>query len=384
MTVRVLHVISALNIGGAEGMLLKLVTMHQGMDVCSEVVSLSDTGVIGERIRRLGVAVHSLHVKKLLSAILAMPRLLKIGRRFRPSVIQTWMPHADFFGGVAAALLPNIPLVWNIRMTAMPLERRATQFLAGTVNRYLSFRLPDAIVCCAQEALEHYAGIGYQRGKMVVIPNGFDLDVFKPDALTRRAMRKTLGVHDDELLVGIVGRFHPMKDHRTFIAAAGLIRKQMPKVRFLLVGAGLDFANSELEAWAEKAGVKSACLCLGRRDDLSGLYSAMDVNVLSSASGEGFPNVLGEAMACGVPCVATDVGDSRRILGETGRTVSPSDSSALADAITDILRLPVQARRQLGVSARQRIADRFSIAMIARSYLDLYRTLGMSGRRCAE
>ncbi len=375
MAVRVLHLISGLNPGGAEGMLFKLVSMHQEMDVCSEVVSLSDIGVIGERIRRLGVLVHSLHTKQISSAILAVPRLLKIIRRFRPSVIQTWMPHADFFGGMVGALLPNIPVVWNIRMTAIPLERRTTQFLAGTVNRYLSFRLPEAIVCCAQEALEHYASVGYQRAKMVVIPNGYDLDVFKPDALAREAMRRTLGVHNDELLVGIVGRFHPMKDYRSFITAAGLVRKQVSKVKFLLVGAGLELGNSELEAWSEEAGVKSVCLCLGRRDDLSELYSAMDLNVLSSTSGEGFPNVLGEAMACGVPCVTTDVGDSRIIVGETGRMVSPSDPSALAGAITDILRLSVQARRQLGLTARQRISNGFSIAVVARSYLDLYQTL---------
>jgi glycosyltransferase involved in cell wall biosynthesis len=260
-------------------------------------------------------------------------------------------------------------------MTAIPLERVGTRFLAQNVNRHLSAFLPKAIVCCAQQALDYYANLGYARRKMTVIPNGFDLDVFQRNASARERIRADLGVRHDEFLVGIVGRLHPMKDHRSFVTAAGLVYRKLTNVKFVLAGEGLDSGNRELQAWVRDAGITNASVCLGLRDDVAELYSALDLSVLSSISGEGFPNVLGEAMACEVPCVATDVGESRLIIGDAGRIVAPSDPTALATAIEELLCLPADARVQLGSSARQRIRARYSIAAVGAMYADLYQNV---------
>ncbi len=369
---KVLHIISGLTPNGAEGMLLKLIVSHQEMGVSAEVVSLTERGIIGERLSERGVLVTALNLRQSSSVILAIPRLCAIIRRFRPSLIQTWMPHADFIGLIVKAMFSNVPIVWNIRMSSNGLERWGTRFLANTLNKYLAPMVPRAIICCGQTVLEHYSKIGYLQSKLIVIPNGFDTNTFKPCVFLRDEMRRSLGLNNRDLLVGIVGRFHPMKDHRSFIEAASRVKMKVPNVRFMFVGYGLDSSNRELNSWIDGAGLRDFCFCIGRRTDLVSVYNAMDLNVLSSSSGEGFPNVLGEAMACGVPCISTDVGESRFILSGTGRTVPPSNAELLAEAIGDFLKLDVGVRVKFGRDARERILSDLSITAIANRYYKLY------------
>lgn len=367
----VLHVISGLDVGGTEGMLLRLILAHRRMGIRSVVVSLSGLGVIGERMRESGFEVFALNVRRLRAAVPPVSKLLRLAERVQPSVIQTWLPRADFAGAIIGALRPRLPVIWNIRMTNVARQRLGTRMVTQTANKYLSRFVPKAIVCCAQEALEEYVRLGFMRTRMVVIPNGFDVDVFRPDAQARAIVRNSLGVKDDELLVGIVGRFHPIKDHRSFVRAAGSIHARIPKARFLMVGEGVRAENPELAGWFDEASVRDICHCVGRRDDLPALYAAMDVNVLSSI-GEGFPNVLGEAMACGVPCVATDVGGSKDLIGDTGSLVPPSDPQALSDAVIALLERTKAERVQLGLAARRRIQERFSIDAVSHVYGELY------------
>src|SRR6185437_8857806 len=203
--------------------------------------------------------VHALNVSDLRRAAGALTRVLRVTDTMRPSVIQTWLPHADFVGAILGTLRPRIPVIWNIRMTDMALERKTTRILARRVNAYLSRLIPKAIVCCAQEAVEEFCAYGYARGKMAAIPNGFDLDAFTPSAVARAEARAALGVRSDELLVGIVGRFHPMKDHRTFVSAAAVARKSLANLRILMVGEGLGPENGVLDEWLHTAGMRDAC-----------------------------------------------------------------------------------------------------------------------------
>jgi glycosyltransferase involved in cell wall biosynthesis len=215
--------------------------------------------------------------------------------------------------------------------------------------------------------------MGYAPERMLVIPNGFDLDLFHPDPEDRAGLRRELGLDEKTILVGLAARFDPQKDHRGFLSAAGMLRAAWPDVHYVLCGDGIDTHNDQLTGWIAAQGLANVCHLLGPRADMPRIMAGCDVMVSASAFGEGFPNVLGEAMAAGTPCVTTDVGDSRAIVGEVGRTVPPRDPVALAAAIADILRLSEADRHALGLAARARIAEHYAIDIIAARYDTLYR-----------
>jgi len=215
--------------------------------------------------------------------------------------------------------------------------------------------------------------MGYNAGKMLVIPNGFDLSSFKPEDGARCSLRKELGLQQVAILIGFVARFDPQKDHSNFIQAARLLLARLPNVHFVLCGDGINRDNLQLSAWLTEAGVEDRFHLLGRRDDVPHVTAALDIATCTSAYGEAFPNVLGEAMACCVPCVATDVGDSARILADEGRVVPPRDPQRLAEALNWMVQLGAEGRRQLGVKARRRICENFDLSVIRDRYEALYR-----------
>jgi glycosyltransferase involved in cell wall biosynthesis len=209
---------------------------------------------------------------------------------------------------------------------------------------------------------------------MVLIPNGFDIDTFRPDPAARHDVRRELGLPPETPLIGLVARYDPAKDHRTFLRAAAWLHQIAPDVHFVLCGDDVDWHHPELATWIDRSGLRGACHLLGRRHDVQRLHASFDVATLTSLS-EGFPNVVGEAMACGVPCVATDVGDAAWIVGETGRIVPPRDPQALADAWHALLTLPSQERQTLGLAARARIAEHFALPGVIDQYAALYHSM---------
>jgi glycosyltransferase involved in cell wall biosynthesis len=210
---------------------------------------------------------------------------------------------------------------------------------------------------------------------MTVIPNGVDLEAFRPNPKARAAVRAEFGLPPETPLILMPARFHPQKDHRNFLAAAGRLLSRRPKVVFLLCGDGMDAGNAELRGWIEAAGVGEQVRLLGRRGDVARLSAGADLVTLSSAFGEAFPMVLLEAMACGTPCVATDVGDTACLLGETGIVVPPRNPAALADAWSTVLALPEESRRDWGHKARRRVEEQFDLSAIAERYAQLYREM---------
>jgi glycosyltransferase involved in cell wall biosynthesis len=208
---------------------------------------------------------------------------------------------------------------------------------------------------------------------MVLIPNGFQTDLYRPDEHIRYAIRSALGIAAGSVVIGIVGRFDPQKDHQLFVQAAAKVANEVRDVRFLFCGDGLSRDNVKLLGWIRAGEIEDRCLLLGRRDDLHELYCAMDVMVSSSAYGEGFPNVIGEAMSCGVPCVVTDVGDSALIVGDTGRVVPPRDLDALAKAIREIAVSSFEERIAIGAAARRRILEHYDLPSVASRYMTLYK-----------
>jgi len=244
----------------------------------------------------------------------------------------------------------------------------------------LSRCLPDRILCCSEAARKAHVEFGYPADKMTVVPNGFDLSLFKPDRVARDTVRQELGLDPDVLLVGLIGRFDPQKNHAGFLQAAGLLHRKMPGVHFLLAGKGVDRGNAELLRSLERSGLRECTHPLGMRNDVPRLMAALDV-LASSSVGEAFPNVLGEAMGCCVPCAVTDVGDSSWIVGDTGRVVPPGDMAGLADAMEELLLLPPAGRKILGERARTRVAEKFEIGKIVEQYKVFYADLAALGER---
>jgi len=217
----------------------------------------------------------------------------------------------------------------------------------------------------------HERSLGYSNDRWAILPNGFELEKFVPSERARQDLRAELRLPPDSLLIGLIGRYHPMKDHSNFLKAAGILGRRDPSVHFVLAGAGVDSANVELRELAKAFGVADCLHLLGARTDAPYITAALDIAGSASYS-EAFPNVIGEAMSCGVPCVVTDVGDSAWLVGDTGFFVTPRDSNALADAWTELINRGEQGRQTLGTAARSRIAGMFSIASVAAQYARLY------------
>jgi glycosyltransferase involved in cell wall biosynthesis len=374
--VLVTHIITDLSTGGAEIMLLKLLSSIDRQRFTARVISLTAGGPIGDRLAGLGIPVQALGMRPGSPDPRALLRLSGWLRRNPPAIVQTWMYHADLVGGIAARLTGRAPVVWGIRNSNLDVmhSRRSTRWTVK-ICALLSRWVPRRIVSCSETARRIHAGLGYAAARMLVIPNGFNLDQFCPDPQARVSVRQELGISPGARLVGLVARFDPQKDHRGFVEAAARIRARLLDAHFLLCGEGVTWDNPVLAGWIGAQGLRDHFHLLGGREDIPRLSAALDVACSSSAYGEAFSNVLGEAMACGVPCAVTDVGDSAYIVGSTGKVVSPNDAQALAGAVVELLELPADRRRELGEAARRRMQEKFDIRAVVSQYEQLYTSL---------
>jgi glycosyltransferase involved in cell wall biosynthesis len=379
--IRVTHVIAGLELGGAETMLCKLLAASDRSRFHPTVISLSTLGPLAPRIAALNVPVSAINMRRGRLQLRPLARLARGLAARRPHIVQTWMYHADLLGGALARCGGGAKVVWGIRGSVDPHLSKRSSRLTARACALTSRRLPDRVVSCSERLAEMHIELGYDRERMIVIPNGFDLEWFRPEQVLREQGRRWLGAGEDELLVGIVGRHDPQKDHRTFLRAAGELARTRSDVRFVMCGPGIDPGNGELAGLLAQTGVDARCLLTGAVEDPRTVFNALDVLVCSSAFGEGFPNVLGEAMACGVPCVTTDVGDAARIVAGTGGVVAVGDWRALAREIRMLLEMEPAQRRALGGRARERIEQSFALADVARRFEALYLELGAQGAR---
>jgi len=380
MTLRILHIATGLGMGGAEMALTRLLEQLPKADFENEVLSFTSDQPVGPRIRALGVPVHTLEVRPGVLSPRLFSGVAKHIRSFQPDLIQTWMYHADLIGGLAARLTSNVPVLWNIRNAVegrgdVKLPTYAVIRLSGLLSAWL----PRKIIMCAESARETHIRLGYITEKMVVIPNGYDPVVFKPDAQARLDVRHELGLALGTKLIGLAARFDLQKDHINFLRAAALLHQEHPSIHFVLWGKDVDADNPALMNVIQANDMTAHVHLLGLRTDAPRLTAALDVATLSSAFGEAFPNVVGEAMACGVPCAVTDVGDAAHIVGATGRVVPRRDPGALAHAWAELFDLPSEERTALGQRARQRIHENFSIEKMAAAYAQLYKDIIASG-----
>jgi len=370
----VVHIITGLSTGGAEQALYNLLAGGLAQSGNTAVLSLRDEGAYGRKIRDLGVPVYTLGMRRGLPGPGALTRLRALVRQQQPDLIQGWMYHGNLAAWLAQRMALGRPvLVWNIRHSLYGLsgEKRMTRQVIRA-NRLLS-RWADAILYNSELSRKQHAAFGFADGRGRVIPNGFDLDRLRPDREQGAQVRRTLGIPDTARVVGHVARFHPMKDHALFLRAAVRVAEENQDVCFLLVGREVELENPALKELIPKD-LEDRFLCLGERQDIVSLMQAMDLFCLSSWS-EAFPNVLGEAMATGVPCVTTDVGDSAFIVGDTGVVVPSGDDDALFNGLMGVLDKAPEGRRALGRGARERIEANFGLAAVVDQYANLYENL---------
>ncbi|MBP1762998.1 MAG: putative Phosphatidylinositol alpha-mannosyltransferase [Firmicutes bacterium] len=371
---KILHIISSLDTGGAPGMLYKLLANSDLAHLDATVISLTDISEVGGKIRSLGVDVWAVDMKRgkiSPSKILYLAHLI---RKIKPDIIQTWMYHADVLGSLAAMLAaPRTPVIWGIRHSNLdPRYNNPVTVKVAKLCGYLSRYLPSRIICCSHEAKETHQLIGYDPKKIIIIPNGFELDIFYPDKKARDEVRKSLGIEQETILIGMVARFDPQKDHHNFVQAAGIVAKKYRNAEFLLCGGDINEQNATLIGWIEQAEIENKIHLLGLRNDVPKILTALDIATLSSL-GEAFPNVVGEAMACGIPCVVTDTGDSSLIVGETGVVVPAQNALALANGWTKLIEAGTEGRERLGNNARRRIQSNFDMKAIAARYCEVYK-----------
>jgi glycosyltransferase involved in cell wall biosynthesis len=371
---RITYIITDLDVGGAEMGLFRLLASLGRDQIAAEVICLSRQGPVAERIYNLGVQVRSLGLIPARPAPHLMFKLAGWIKEGRPDLVHTWMYHADLIGSLAAARAGKPPVIWSIRNSTLDVQhsKRPTRWIVRLLAS-LSKRVPAAIVSVSEAAARVHIQKGYDAGKISVIPNGFDLEVFRPDSQARTSVRQELQLDANTRLVGLLARYDPQKDHANFLRAAAQVQRRFPDVHFLLAGQGVEPANAELMQQVQACGLTGRAHLLGRRDDIPRLTAALDVAVTASAYGEAFPQVIGEAMACGVPCAVTDVGDSAKIVAGSGRVAPPNDADALAGAIDDLLALPDAEMQTARQQARQKIGQFYSIESVARQYMELYR-----------
>lgn len=371
---KVVHIITGLGQGGAETMLEKLVVAARSAnpEITHEVISLGAVGDIGQRLADAGVQVRALGLVRSAGLFWALLRLVRWLRATGPSpVVQTWMYHADLIGGLAARLAGHPDIVWNIRQTGLEL-RDIGRSTRGVVRAcaWLSRRLPSRIVCNASAAIAAHAAQGYDVSRFEVIPNGFDVRRWSRRAQAGGLLRSAWGIRDDEVAVGLVARYDAQKDFGNFVAMAAIVAAELPSARFVLVGRGIR-ESQELANAVACSGLSKRFVLEGQRADIPEVMSALDVFCLSSRA-EGFPNVLGEAMACETPSVSTDAGDARRIVGDDLLIAPVERSDALAACVLRVLRRTPVERRQLGAQQRRRIESEFDIERIWQRYRELY------------
>ena len=372
--IKITHIITGLSVGGAEKVLLRLLRNMDKDRFENSVISLTDLGLLAKPLIEAGIHVSAMNFLKGSANLGPMANLASELRSRKPDLVQTWMYHADLIGSMASLLSTRAPVLWNLRQSTLDeAHSKKSTITTAVACARLSSTLPNTIVCGSESARLVHTELGYDATKMVVIHNGFDTEQFKPSLKHRAAFRAQHNIPEKAFLIGNSSRYDPQKDHQTFLQAAARVIQDIPNVCFVLCGDNVTPENQDLSALLKDPGLTKYVHLLGPLSDIGPFYSAIDVLALNSAYGEGAPNVLGEAMSCQAPCVATDVGDSAYIIGDTGLIVAPSNPEAFADALITLSKTPQAKRKKMGKDARLRIQTHFPLSTMVRRYEDLYK-----------
>lgn len=371
---KIAHVIIGLNVGGAELMLQRLVLNKSKKDHFEHsVISLTDLGVIGPKLQQQGVDVYGLGMTSLVSLPLMFLKMRKLLKKIKPDVVQTWMYHSDLIGGLAAKSLGIENIIWGIRNTQLNTNKSSLRNSIVNLCAKLSYSIPNQIACVANTAMDtHVKQGGYDASKMLVIPNGFDVHRFRANEIKRLELRNKLDIESDELVIGNIGRFDPVKNHENFIKACIELLQKGYKFKVLLAGRDVDLNNHAISKLFKNSLLYESFIFLGEIDDTPSFYNAIDVFCLCSYT-EGFPNVLGEAMATEKVCFTTDAGDAWIVLSDNGFRIDSTSSASIEMALeTKVLNKKINDLNSIGYEARLSIVNNYSMDRIVSQFESLY------------
>lgn len=361
----VLFLIRSLDYGGAQRQLIALARSLDKQRFRVTVATFYDGGELrAELASDPAVRVVSLGKRGRWDVLPFAAQLFRLAWQERPAIVHGYMSVANELCLLLGRLL-GARVVWGLRVS--DLDMRNYNWLAGAMFRigaWLS-RWPDLIIANSHAGLRYHASHGYASRAMVVVPNGIDIARFTPDRVAGAAQRECWGIPPGAILIGQVSRLDPMKGHATFLEAAARLARERPQVHFVCVGAGQESYAQELRRTASALGLDDRLTWAGATDAPLVAYNALDIATLASRYGEGFANTIGEAMACGVPCVATDAGDSAWVVGDAAQVVPPGDADALAQAWLRLADMPAAEREQVGQCGRARITEHFSVEQLA-------------------
>lgn len=366
---KVLHIITGLENGGAEGALYRLCASDKENE--HQIVSLMDKGVYGNKYDSIGIALFCLNMPRGKITLKGFIKLVRLIRTNHHDIVQTWMYHADFFGGICSLFAGNTSIFWGIRNSYISSEDKSkkTLFIAK-LCAVLSYIIPKKIISCSYQATKLHESMGYKSSKMITIPNGYDLNRLLPDLQGGLLLREEWKIKSDTIIIGMVARWDPMKDHASLIAALEKLNmdKQFNWI-CVLVGSNITNENVQLVELIKKSNLENKIRLLGQRDDINRIMSALNIHVLSSSS-EAFPNVVAEAMACATPCVATDVGDASLIVADFGWIAQPMDPVDLKNQIRNAMIASTQSESwdKLKNDCRFHILSNFGIEKMVQNY----------------
>lgn len=359
--VRLLLITRSLNYGGSERQVVALAKGLRKRGAFVTVATFYSGGPLRREIESAGVLVESLEKRARWDVLGFLGRLIRLVRRIQPTILHGYLPTSNILTVFIKPFCSSTKIVWGLRASNMELERYGyVDQIQSWVERKLS-HFADLIVVNSHAGFDFAARRGFPQDKMVVIPNGIDVDRFCPDTSARQRIRQAWGVADDQHLIGLVGRLDPMKGHDTFIKAAALLSRGRDNITYICVGDGPEAFKQKLVALSKEMGLDHRLIWVSASDDVGAIYNALDLVTSCSSYGEGFSNVIGEAMACGRPCVVTDVGDAKRIVGDTGYIVAPGNPAALASTWQEALDANDSEKARRSQMARKRVVEQFSL-----------------------
>lgn len=369
--IKIIHIITGLGIGGAERSLYNVVCNLNNELFEQIIISLTDLGYWGQRLRAQGYVVISLGMRRGILDIYKLCTLCRLLNKEHPDCVQTWLHHANVLGLICARLVGIKRVIWNIRCGMLELDQyRFTTKLAFKIGGWLS-RWATAIVNNSHASIQEHQAYGYNNKAWIYIPNGFDLEVFKPDSSRYREFRQQFALPHDAIIIGIIARFDPAKDHKTFLRAAALFAPKAHNVYFVCAGRDMNPQNPAMAEFINDTKLTNRLLLLDEVTDVYNLYPALDY-ITQTSLVEGFPNVLGEAMCCEVECIATAVGETPTLIGDNNFIIPTANPTALAVTWDTVISRPaaiIQRNRQLN---RQRMSEHFSLQNTIKKYEDLY------------
>ncbi len=370
---KVLLLIRSLEYGGAERQLVGL-----AKELCKKghsvtVLEFYSGGALEQDLRSAHVILHSLAKKGRWDVVAFFLRLLRFVMHERPQILYAFLGVPCILSVFLKLFSPEMKIAWGVRASNVDLSRYDWLLIyAYKLECFLS-RFADIVIANSHAGRNYAIEHGFPRN-IEVIPNGIDIDYFKPDFPARQKIHREWNINNNERLVGLVARLDPMKDHHTFLVAASLVAEKCPNAKFVCVGSGSVSYASELRRAAKKCRLDDRIIWAGLQNDMRAIYNSLDL-LVSSSYGEGFSNVVAEAMACGIPCVVTDVGDSAWIVGKTGIAVPPRNPEAIADGIVAMISKAGFLDGTLQRACRQRIIEKFSIEHLAGNMTTVFERL---------